>query len=163
MTREERELLRQDLCARVPYGIIVKVIKYGKCYDEREKNKTVDCKIVGINRYTLITDKDNLKHTYSKGYVSTPITVPIDDGDMKSLPYLRPLSSITSEEDNELNKMLNEAILNAVESGETGFTHKNIAHNRIAIDFFNKKMLDYRGLIPMSLALEAPEGMYKFN
>ena len=28
------------------------------------------------------------------------------------------------------------------------------------IDWLNKKMFDYRGLIPMGLALEAPEGMY---
>ena len=28
-------------------------------------------------------------------------------------------------------------------------------------DWLNKKMFDYRGLIPMGLALEAPEGMYK--
>ena len=28
-------------------------------------------------------------------------------------------------------------------------------------DWLNKKMFDYRGLIPMGLALEAKEGMYK--
>lgn len=30
-------------------------------------------------------------------------------------------------------------------------------------DFYNKNHFDYRGLIEMGLALEAPEGMYKFN
>lgn len=31
------------------------------------------------------------------------------------------------------------------------------------IDWLNKKMFDYRGLIPMGLALKAPEGMYKIE
>jgi hypothetical protein len=30
-----------------------------------------------------------------------------------------------------------------------------------AYDWLNKKMFDYRGLIPMGLAIEAPEGMYE--
>lgn len=30
------------------------------------------------------------------------------------------------------------------------------------IDWLNKKMFDYRGLIPMGLVLEAPEGMYLY-
>jgi hypothetical protein len=31
------------------------------------------------------------------------------------------------------------------------------------IDWLNEKMFDYRGLIPMGLALEAPEGLYKIK
>ena len=160
MTREERELLRQDLCARAPYGVIVKVIKYGKCYDEREKNKTVDCKIVGINRYTLITDKDNVEHTYAKGYVSTPITVPIDDGDTKSLPYLRPMSSMTEEELIELNcicyhniSIQDDMLCGYICCGEL----------EDVFDYLNSIHVDYRGLISKGLALEAPEDMYNFN
>ena len=34
---------------------------------------------------------------------------------------------------------------------------------KYAADFYNKHHFDYRGLIPMGLALEAPEGMYKQN
>ena len=30
-------------------------------------------------------------------------------------------------------------------------------------DWLNKNMFDYRGLIDKGLALEAPEGMYKFD
>ena len=30
-------------------------------------------------------------------------------------------------------------------------------------DFFHRHHLDWRGLIPMGLALEAPEGMYNLN
>ena len=37
----------------------------------------------------------------------------------------------------------------------------NIANEQNMFDWLNKKGFDYRGLIPMRLALEAPEGMYK--
>lgn len=158
MTQEERELLRQDLCARAPYGVIVKVIKYGKCYDEREKNKTVNCKIVGINRYTLITDKDNVEHTYAKGYVNTPITVPIDDGDMKSLPYLRPLSSMTKEEEKEFNDQIYKA--KPYSDGKSYNFYEVIG---LDINYLNAHHFDYRDLISKGLALEAPEDMYNFK
>ena len=56
-------------------------------------------------------------------------------------PYLRPMSSMTEKEENEyINTFL--AMWDAV-------------------DWLNEHHFDYRGLIPMGLALEAPEGMYK--
>ena len=66
-------------------------------------------------------------------------------------PYLRPMSSMTEEEANEFETI-----------SEGLFT--NEAPEQIwgeVIDWLNKNMFDYRGLIPMNLALEAPEGMYK--
>lgn len=61
------------------------------------------------------------------------------------LPYLRPMSSMTEEELYE-------------------WTHTWIMDNTIEkYDWLNKKHFDYRGLIPMGLALEAPEGMYIFK
>lgn len=54
-------------------------------------------------------------------------------------PYLRPMSSMTEEEKKECLK------ITFVE----------------ATDWLNVHHFDYRGLIPMGLALEAPEGMYK--
>lgn len=136
MEENLEQLLLIDLCGRLPYGVMLQV----EDSEFPEKLLKVDCGY----KYPCFTTK-----TWLICYLENV------------KPYLRPLSSITPEENNELNKMLTEAMLNAVDSGETGYTHKNIAHNHIAIDFFNKKMLDYRGLIPMGLALEAPEGMYK--
>ena len=62
----------------------------------------------------------------------------------KFKPYLRPMSSMTEEEKKERE------MYRLVRGGWTdeGF------------DWLNKKMFDYRGLIPMSLALEAPKDMY---
>lgn len=53
-------------------------------------------------------------------------------------PYLRPMSSMTEEERDYLKVHINDDF----------------------VDYCNERHLDYRGLIPMGLALEAPEGMY---
>ena len=70
-------------------------------------------------------------------------------------PYLRPMSSITKEEKDYFDQSLDLFYAEAY--------NKEIYCATAMIDFFNKRHLDYRGLIPMELALEAPEGMYKDN
>lgn len=155
----------------LPYKVIVQVVKYGKCYDEREKKTTVDCKVVGINRYTLITDKDSVEHTYAKGYVSTPITVPIDDGDMKSLPYLRPLSSMTKEEDEKRIQLgiWRSSQINGCEVTrivpDTSFEIYNSQPFQNALNFLLRGHFDIFGLIPKGLAIEITEdnNPYKNN
>jgi hypothetical protein len=71
-------------------------------------------------------------------------------------PYLRPMSSMTDEEVNEWVKASNMKF-----DMEDGFLDAYDAH--LSIDWLNKHHFDYRGLIPMGIALKAPEGMYKFN
>lgn len=56
-------------------------------------------------------------------------------------PYLRPMSSMT---EGEIKKI--------------SYSSSKIDER---IDFYNSHHLDYRGLIPKGLALEAQEGMYK--
>ena len=75
-------------------------------------------------------------------------------------PYLRPMSSMTKEEEEE-SKQVIELELKHLESGESGHTIISAASAAFEIDFYNKHHFDYRGLIPMGLALEAPEDMYK--
>ena len=57
-------------------------------------------------------------------------------------PYLRPMSSMTEDEEDELN---------SARMGNYGED----------ADWLNAHHFDYRGLIPLGLALEATEGMYK--
>lgn len=60
-------------------------------------------------------------------------------------PYLRSMSSMTEEEKKEYE--------NCYQSDDTTTA-------TLLIDFYNKKHFDYRGLIKIGLAIEAPEGMY---
>jgi len=57
-------------------------------------------------------------------------------------PYLRPMDSMTDEEYRE-------------------FGYDVLRYTPREFDWLNANHFDYRGLIPMGLAIEAPEGMYK--
>ena len=71
-------------------------------------------------------------------------------------PYLRPMSSMTEEERNEYFDFRNQE-LQRVALAEVG-RESTIAE---ISDWLNAHHFDYRGLIPMGLALEAPKDMYK--
>ena len=64
-------------------------------------------------------------------------------------PYLRPMSSMTEKERNEWMEITH---------AQEWLIIRNLDK---ATDWLNKNMFDYRGLIPMGLALEAKKGMYK--
>ena len=124
MTQEDKQLLLKDLCARLPYGVICQWSYYnGKKDDEKLKH------LSEINLFFI---------TESQG-----VTV---------VPYLRPMSSMTTEEykeyDSHRNHICDEYNRYCFDSAES-------------IDWLNEHHFDYRGLIPMGLALEATEGMYK--
>ena len=63
-------------------------------------------------------------------------------------PYLRPLSSMTEEEKKTARSFFDYSGCSDLD--------ENIKY----IDWLNENHFDYRGLIPMGLASEAPEGMY---
>lgn len=56
-------------------------------------------------------------------------------------PYLRPMESLTDEEEEEYEEVIR------------GSFEKQL-------EFYLRNHLDFRGLIPKGLAIEAPEGMY---
>ena len=62
-------------------------------------------------------------------------------------PYLRPMNSMTEEEKIERLRLIKEV--------------KKYFWIDKLLDFYLSHHLDYRGLIPMGLALEAPNNMYK--
>lgn len=69
-------------------------------------------------------------------------------------PYLRPMSSMTEEEIKTYHSYC--------ECNDGDFTGEILYFDTIeSFDYLNSIHIDYRGLIPMGLALEAPDGMYK--
>ena len=138
MTQEEKQLLLKDLCARLPYWSHVKTVDDDDAYivglDDTEE---------GLFYIHILEDGD-----------SYDVTMSVEN----FKPYLRPMSSITAEEKKEFDSLMNkveERCINAY--GKGGYT---LAFTELN-DWLNKKMFDYRGLIPMGLALEATKGMYK--
>ena len=109
MTQEDKQLLLKDLCGRLPYGVVIKITSDGGIV-EASYDMRLDAGLLA----DLLHSEDDF------------------------MPYLRPMSSMTEEEDNEyINTMWD------------------------AVDWLNAHHFDYRGLIRIGLALEAPEGMYK--
>ena len=135
MKKEDKDLLLKDLCARLPYGVIIE----------------------GLEHPEIMT----IKHL---AIISVMPTEPYK-------PYLRPMSSMTKEGTKELFKEIgfeftcNTCGIPAHYNYEFAKQIKgiptitNVEFIKV-IDWLNKKMFDYRGLIEKGLALEAPEGMY---
>ena len=134
MTQEEKQLLLKDLCARLSYKIIVKVNDTQGIMDE-----------IDIPNERIFVS--NLNPFLYGGARASWFTV---NGD-KIYPYLRPMSSMTEEEKTEYHET-HEIILGV-----------HMIKTLKSYDWLNAHHFDYRGLIEKGLALEAPEGMYKFN
>ena len=145
MTDKEKQLLLKDLCARLPYGI--KILHEGWNYEWDDELSTVE-RVVGIDEnfiYTKVIDTHN-----GEEYRDDKYCVDLFDDKL----FLRPMSSMTEEEMEELLNI-------DKKRGMYSSRHLTWHIDGEIIDYLNKKMFDWRGLIPMGLALEAPEGMYK--
>lgn len=151
MKKEEKQkLLLIDLCARLPYGVILD--------------------------YSFIENKQRI-HTKIPLTYRNIGTVALDEWHTNEeifKPYLRPLSSMTDEELSSLSEYTHCTI--AFNRGNT----KNSLHllddatlvdNIKAIEWLNQHHFDYRTIkdengiektmIELGLALEALEGMYE--
>ena len=77
-------------------------------------------------------------------------------------PYLRPLSSMTKEERDELKEMCAD-YLDELENAKTVVDKWKLdaKTSYLKSAFYNSHHLDWNGLIEKGLALKAPENMYK--
>ena len=139
MTKEDKELLLKDLCARL--SCEVKVEHFGTVKE-----------LLGI-----IPSSENVMVGYDiNDYEDSVIE------DIKT--YLRPLSSMTEEECDMVEEILGDkCIFDFMSNGDIILKQGQFSQKKLAklYDYYNSIHIDYRGLIPMGLALEAPEEMYK--
>ena len=141
MTQEDKELLFKDLCARLPYGVIV-VTPKGRGY-VCNINLTIFDYELGVNINPIIRD-------------------PFSINDVK--PYLFPLSSMTEEQEKEIQQIIGnpdyaciirktdglELWLNFIDTDPTIWLDAIFEVQ----DYLNKNHFDYRGLIEKGLAID---------
>ncbi len=87
-----------------------------------------------------------------------------NEDNIDNLPklLLRPMSSMTEEEYGEWFNFYNSAEKEFLKkTNYTDYANAAIIGETAKLDWLNKHMFDYRGLIEKGLALEAEEGMYK--
>lgn len=138
MTQEEKDLLLKDLCSRLPYGVKVEIYNHWRD-DYEDETLTLENYAKLINTFSV--------------------------GDIK--PYLFPLSSMTEEQLAELKEFADlKYEHNTLELVEWGWnnTYKTLefwleeipSYCVIKVfDWLDKNNFDYRGLIPMGLAIDA--------
>ena len=146
MTQEEKSILLQDLCARLPYG--VKCNAFLKQIDG--SSKSIFGTFKGYNGWATVGN--NLV------------------GIETVRPYLRPMSSMTEGEKEEFHKLKQFSVTVVMPNGVSLLKPTYIVDleedgdglNHL-YDWLNAHHFDYRGLIEKGLALESPEGMYNIK
>ncbi len=153
MTQEEKDLVLKDICSRLPYNV--------KAYVKNWSN--IDRKYYeGVYDVKSAFPSLNEIHVQSKSG-SVDVTLGYYDHEFK--PYLFPLSSMTEEQLYELKEITdfrhNHNTLELVEWTETHttleFWLEEVPQYKVieVFDWLDKNHFDYRGLIPMRLALDA--------
>ena len=123
MTKEQKELLLTDLCARLPYKVKVQDTYYNEL--EPAPIWLLDLNAQAVR---LFADEGYQNIEYVK-------------------PYLFPLSSMTEWQERELEILMK----NSIESCGMLYPYDCLEMER----FFNENHIDWRGLIPMGLAIDA--------
>jgi hypothetical protein len=133
MKQEDKELLLKDLCTRLPYGVI--------CNDNRH----------GSSRVTYIDiTPDDIEQKNGKVVV---YYFDFDEcGELKNCkPYLRPMSSMTEDEEKEYYELYYNAP--QFKNGWRDMRYLEGLH----VDWLNAHHFDYRGLIEKGLAIAVTE------
>ena len=133
MIQEQKDLLLKDLSARLQYGV--------KCKSKYFDNDTLS---------GIIVDEEETMFNFSvnnEGFITQ-----LCCSEFK--PYLFPLSSMTEEQKNDCP--INESNLNIMKSNiGYGIIEMPWRLSYLFTDWCNKNHFDYRGLIPMDLAIDA--------
>ena len=140
MTQEEKQLLINDICARIPYGVKAEASGWD---EENDKEVLVPVTVYSVN-------SDGYVYFCGNEYDITYCRIEACH------PFLRPVSSMTPQEWCDLcDCKLEDDKAAIIVNGRRFVSHINEEN------FLNSRHFDYFGLIEKGLALEAPEGMYK--
>lgn len=131
MEKDLKDILLKDLCARLPYGVKIKT-----SYDKIDE----PIELVFINPRN---------ESFAIGSNFT-LTSGLSFDIYECKPYLFPLSSMTEEQGKELKKIDPEFYSLICGNGDI-----YVSMDVRGYDWLNKNHLDYRGLIPMGLAIDA--------
>ena len=145
MTKEEKDLLVRDLCARLPYGVI--------CH----YNCVAEYDTVVIQKANCVNKLEGIIPFNGQiGYMVGGDKVNALSGDIK--PYLRPMSSITDEEKEEL-KDISAKYIDDWENAKTAEEKWKLGAKTsyISAEFYNSHHLDWNGLIEKGLAIAVTE------
>ena len=131
MEQKDKELLLKDLCARLPCGVKIKLIRWG--IDE------------GLYINTTL-EPDDIERLLND-----------EDSDTEIKPYLFPLSSMTEEQYNEFITISNwNCDIGDIRRGRfSSISYIGLDCIYDTIDWFNKNHFDYRGLLEKGLAINA--------
>lgn len=129
MTQEVKDLLLKDLCARLPYGVKVKLGDNPNIFDLEYRIKFA----------AMYGDSDKLEDI-------------LDITNIK--PYLFPMSSMTEEQKREYNSLRDFVPTYHYEYGDI-VEDTELYDNWGSIDYLIANHFDYRGLIEEGLALDA--------
>ena len=134
--RKNKELLLQDLCARLPYNVIVEYAY--NAFDVHNGNYVKHGSKCILKSYLLdvfMSPRQNEKGEYIK-------------------PYLRPMSSMPEEEREFLNKMALENTLKCIEEEDPQKVFLlRIKHDAEELAYLYEHHYDVFGLIPAGLAI----------
>ena len=114
LTLAEKNMLLKYLCMALPYKVIVEIKSYGQ---ETQKPWFGELSCKDLDCFLRDVAYKSVK------------------------PYLRPLSSMTDEEDDTYRNLL-------------GYEPTEFPNSEESLDFALKKHLDFLGLIPMGLAID---------
>ena len=139
MTQEDKDLLLKDLCARLPYGVKIELTWW----------------VMDEGTYVNVTlEPEHIEQLLNYENYITEIK-----------PYLFPLSSMTEEQEKEIQEITGnpdyaciirktdglELWLNFIDTDPTIWLGTIFEVQ----DYLNKNHFDYRGLITMGLAIDA--------
>ena len=151
MTREDKELLLKDLCARLPYGVVLE--------------QTYKVTVITTNTEEVLTRKIEL---YSINTLDDMTVSGIhNDGEEEICffdevkPYLFPMSSMSEEQYNEFFSYFHNIEMAEVKASGDYLKAAYLGENAKR-DWLNKNHFDYHYLIPKGLAIDATgKNIYK--